>query len=658
MPAPKEIHVADGRLAIDEGLTVAYRGHSDERLQRSVAWALRRWEERTGLVFKRTAKGGYETPKDAAAAKVVIECGAAAPALPKLGDDESYSLRVDAKQAVLKAPNVVGVIRGLETLLQSLQGDESGWFVAGVTINDAPRFPWRGLMLDVSRHWQPLEVILRQLDAMTLVKLNVLHFHLSDDQGFRVESKTHPELHQHGSDGNYFTQDQIRTIIAYAAERGIRVVPEFDIPGHATSWVVSHPELASAPGPYEITRTWGILDAVLDPTNEKTYALLEDFLGEMAALFPDPYFHIGGDENNGKQWNANPKIQAYIRDHKLKNNEDLHAQFNKRVIAMLTKNGKKVLGWDEILHPELPKDAMIHSWRGPEGIAQAAAAGHDTILSNGWYIDLCYPASQHYANDPLPAKTTLAPELQKHVLGGEAPMWAEWVTPETIDSRIWPRTAAIAERLWSPRDTTDTADMYRRLAVVSRRLEEAGLQHERNRPAMIRRLAGDRATDADLLALTTFIDVIEPVKGYKRGEQHNFTQFTPLGTLADCARPESNIAREFNDFVKAYLEAPPGQRNALALVIETRLRVWQSTGRTAASYLASLPGAGRNGTLKAKALSDVSTIALEALAQIQSGEKPDANTRNHWKAVLESAETPQDAIELPMLTGVKALMNR
>jgi len=511
MPAPTELHFASGRLPVTERFTVSVAGHDDARLQAAIARALQRWQVRTGLALARP------TAPSAASAALAIECQGPGAAVPSVDEDESYALDVTSQQATLRAATVVGAMRGLETLLQLLKQDAGGWFLPAVSIKDQPRFPWRGLMIDVARHWQPIEVIERNLDGMALVKLNVLHLHLTDDQGFRVESRTHPELHLKGSDGHFFTQDQIREIIAYAAARGIRVMPEFDIPGHATSWAVSHPELTSWPGPYEIERRWGVFDPVLDPTNEALYALLGDFLGEMAALFPDAYLHIGGDENNGVQWNANPLIQAFIRKHNLKDNEGLHAYFNRRVGAILAQNGKKLIGWDEIMNPNLPKNSVIHSWRGPQALAEAARLGFQGILSNGYYINLMHPASTHYRNDPLPAGTTLTAEEQRRILGGEATMWSEWVTPEMIDSRIWPRTAAIAERLWSPRDVTDMADMYRRLGCVSVRLSEAGLLHEKNYESMLRRFAGEKATPAALKSLRAFVDLVEPVKAYNRG---------------------------------------------------------------------------------------------------------------------------------------------
>ena len=268
-----------------------------------------------------------------------------------------------------------------------------------------------------------------------------------------------------GSDGLFYTQDEVRDLIAYARERGIRVVPEFDMPGHSTAWFVGYPELASGPGPYQIERKWGVFDPAMDPTREETYKFLDTFIGEMAGLFPDQFFHIGGDEVNGKEWDANPKIQAFMHAHGLKDNNDLQAYFNQRVQKIVAKHGKTMLGWDEILRPDLPKSIAIQSWRGPDSLAQAAKQGYRGLLSSGYYVDLMWSAERHYLTEPLSgAAANLTPEEQKRILGGEACMWSEYVSPENIDSRIWPRTAAIAERLWSPQDVRDVNSMYQRLA--------------------------------------------------------------------------------------------------------------------------------------------------------------------------------------------------
>jgi len=419
MPVPASVQIQTGRLPITSSFSVAVKNYTDDRLRAGIARMLRRLAGRTVL----TVQAHLAT--DESAATMMVQCERAGEIIPSLNENESYNLEITDKQARLVAPTVVGAIRGLETFLQLLQGDRDGYYLPAVNIRDQPRFPWRGLLIDVGRHYEPMEVLKRNLDAMAAVKLNVLHWHLTEDQGFRVESKKFPKLHTLGSDGLFYTQDQVREIIAYARDRGIRVMPEFDIPGHSTSWLVGHPELGSAPGPYKIERAAGIFEPALDPTRDQTYKFLDTFLGEMAALFPDAYLHIGGDENEGKQWDRNPQIQTFMKEKGIKDNHALQAYFNQRVLKILQKHGKKMIGWDEILHQDLPKDAMIQSWRGPSSLADAARKGYNGILSAGYYIDLIFPASQHYVADPIPQNTTLTADEAKHVLGGEATMWGE-----------------------------------------------------------------------------------------------------------------------------------------------------------------------------------------------------------------------------------------
>ncbi len=654
MPVPAQTTFASGRLAVTASFSVAVRGPDEARLRGALPRALRRTEERTGLAFARTPTGAYVPAKDAASASLVIDFGDPGLAVPVLGEDESYTLDVSPTQAVIHAPTALGAMHGLETWLQLLQSDASGWFLPAVSIKDRPRFPWRGLMIDVCRHWQPMEVIKRNLDGMALVKLNVLHLHLTEDQGFRIESKKFPRLHELGSDGHYFTQDQMREIIAYAAQRGIRVVPEFDMPGHATSWVVGYPELASAPGPYTIERRWGVFDPVLDPTNPKVYELLDGFLGEMAELFPDAYIHIGGDENNGVQWSANPAIQTFIKEHNLKDNPGLHAYFNIKVHAILAKHGKKLIGWDEILHPDLPAGSVVHSWRGPEGIAEATKLGYATILSNGYYIDLSYATDGHYLNDPAPAGSGLTAEQEKLVLGGEATMWSEWVTPETIDSRIWPRTAAIAERLWSPRDVRDVPDMYRRLAIVSQRLEEAGLRHESYIDPALRRLAGDGASYSELLELRGLVDFLEPVKKYQRGQQQpNANQFTPLTGLVDCVRPDSAPAREFGAAVDAFLATPTDDS---AFPIQTQLGQWRATAQDFIKDFAARTPRVQEALPLLQSLSDACYVGDEASETILHHETPKDGWLAAKIAALDAAAKPHAAMELPIIHSLKLLV--
>jgi hexosaminidase len=293
MPVPASVKFHPERLAVDANFKVATRGHSDARLQAGIFRFVKRLEGRTVLTFAPgLAPDDQTTP-------LIIHCQGPGKTIPSVSENESYRIDITRRQAMLTAPTVVGALRGLETLLQLLDADRNGYFFPGVQIDDQPRFPWRGLLIDVARHFETMEVLKRNLDGMAAVKLNVFHWHLTEDQGFRVESKKFPKLHQLGSDGNYYTQEQVKEIIAYARDRGIRVVPEFDIPGHSTSWLVGHPELGSAPGPYTIERRPGIFEPALDPTREEVYKFLDTFLGEMAALFPDDYLHIGGDENEG-----------------------------------------------------------------------------------------------------------------------------------------------------------------------------------------------------------------------------------------------------------------------------------------------------------------------------------------------------------------------
>lgn len=645
MPVPATVDWGEGRLAVDASWSIALTGCDEARLRNYLTQALERLGRRHHLSF-----GAPATTADDHT-RLVIAVAHPAPALPRLGDDESYALTITAQRATLRAATTIGAQRGLETLLQLVQTDTRGAYLPAVAITDAPRFPWRGLMIDVARHWQPIEVILRNLDAMALVKLNVLHLHLTDDQGFRIESRTHPELPREGSDGHYFTREQIRTIIAYAADRGIRVVPEFDIPGHATSWLVSHPELGSAPGPYAIERRWGIFDPVLDPTNEATYALLAEFLGEMADLFPDPFLHIGGDENNGVHWSANAAIQDFIRTHRLGDNAGLHAYFNRRIAAMLQAHGKRLVGWDEILSPDLPASSVIHSWRGPEGLAAAATQGYAGILSNGYYIDLSYPAADHYLNDPLPADTTLTPAEQARVLGGEATMWAEWVTPANIDSRIWPRTAAIAERLWSPATVRDVPDMYRRLALIDQRLQEAGTRQ--GKWPDLARFAPDQAA-----ALRTLAAVVEPVKRYRRGGlQPDHTQFTPLDELADWARPESRPARDFADQLDAWLLAPGPLDATAGAALTATLRAWEQAAAVAVTAPVETNPTSAARTTVAARLGRLARTGQIAIAGLTDGLplSPAALTAGE-SALREGAAATPAAVEFPSLSALRRLV--
>jgi len=478
---------------------------------------------------------------------------------------------------------------------------------------------WRGVMIDSARHFIPLPIIKRNLDGMEAVKMNVFHWHLSDNEGFRVESKKLPKLQEMGSDGQYYTQDEIRDLIVYARDRGIRVVPEFDMPGHSTAWFVGYPELASGAGPYELERKWGVFDPAMNPTEEKTYKFLDTFIGEMTKLFPDSYFHIGGDEVNGKEWDTNPKIQEFIKSHNLKNDVELQAYFSQRVQELVTKHGKTPIGWDEIFVPGVSKNILIHSWRGPEALAAAAKQGYRGILSNGYYIDLGWSAARHYAVDPMAgAAANLSPEEKARILGGEDTMWSEYVNWENIDSRIWPRSAAIAERLWSPQETTNIASMYARMEAESARLEYLGLTHRTYQRLMVQRMAG-AAPPAPVDALYALTQALEPVKDYNRestpGEEP--TSLKPLTRVVDAAHPESAVSRRFSVQVDDYTAS--GCRDTSASEsLRARLVQWVALDAQV-QQLAQHSSLVKDVTPASSALSQSSALALTSLDRIHEG---------------------------------------
>lgn len=621
MPAPAELQYREGRFRVDSTLTVAIAGHRDGRLERAVDRAMRRLEARTAIPLPRSfASGG--------GARLVVEVSGPGYAIPDLREDESYRLDVSAGQATLTSATVVGAIRGLETLLQLQAADSAGFYIHAAQVTDAPRFPWRGLLVDAARHWQPPEVIKRTLDGMAVVKLNVLHWHLTEDQGFRVESRRYPALHREGSDGLYYTQDEIREIVAYAADRGIRVVPEFDMPGHTTSWFVGHPEIATMPGPYAIERRWGVHRPTMDPTRPETWALLEGFIAEMVELFPDRYWHVGGDEVDPNHWNTAAHVQAWMRERNIADAHALQTHFNERLFAILARHDRRPVGWDEILQPGLPGGAVIQSWRGTQGLIEATRQGRRAFLSAPYYLDHIKTAAEMYLEDPLPAGLT--PEQQRLVLGGEACMWAEYVTMETIDSRIWPRMAAIAERFWSPAGVRDVEDLYRRLPTVSRRLAEVGLMHYTHPERMLARMNGGQ----DAAVLREFLRYARPRGFAGRGTN----QRSPLTRLIDAAEPDP-----FTEWEMRSLAQLPGGFPTLEQHFR-RMRLFE------AELTAMLPRApmAADGLPLAAALAELGRVGMDALAADRTGRRPDAA----WFADADSVIARTDGKTFGLLRPV------
>lgn len=637
---PASVQQGIGQLPINQSFSVAVEGRRDASLDEEVQRFQTQLSRQTGIPFR---------PKSGAPPTLQIHADHGREAIQKLGENESYELIVTDSSAKLHAATTLGALRGLQTFLQLVQITPTGFAVPAVTIKDQPRFPWRGTLIDVSRHFIPIDVLKRNLDGMAAVKLNVLHWHLSDDQGFRAESKVFPKLTGMGSDGLFYTQAEIRDLIAYAHDRGIRVVPEFDMPGHSRSWFLGYPELSSGPGPYTLEEG----DPITDPTRETTYKFLEKFIAEMAKLFPDAYFHIGGDEVDGKQWNGNPKIQEFIRAHGMKNNQDLQAYFNQRLQKIVAKNHKIMIGWDEILHPDLPKTIIVQSWRGQKSLADAAKQGYSGLLSFGYYLDLMWPAARHYAVDPLSGDAAnLSPEEQKSILGGESCQWAEWVTPENIDSHIWPRNAAIAERLWSPQSVTDVSSMYTRMNAVSLELEFLGLTHRSARMEMLHRMAGT----ADITALRVLADAVEPVKDYNRWDDAKgpIDFHAPLTRLIDAAYPESDAARFFSNLVQTYVASGYKDQDA-----EKQIRMWLILWSNNDSHLHALLETSsllQEDEAQSANLSGVASAGLQALDFLDKSQPAPDSWKTQELALIDQAKKPSADVLLMIVAPVQQLV--
>jgi len=644
IPIPVKVVQGSGQLIVEHGVRVVFEGYKESRLERA--------QERFAATLSREMGILEVAHQSLEPATLVIKTAGHSQAIQQLGEDESYHLEIKTTGALLTAPNPLGILHGLQTFLQLVHSTPEGFAVAVVSIDDKPRFPWRGLMIDTGRHFMPLGVIRENLNEMEAVKMNVFHWHLSEDQGFRVESKTFPLLQAKGSDGLYYTQDQVRDILAYARDRGIRVVPEFDMPGHATSWFVGYPDLASGKGPYQIERHWGIFDPAMDPTRESTYQFLDQFIEEMTALFPDVYFHIGGDECNGKEWDANPRIQAYMRSHQLADNAALQAYFTSRVQALVTKHHKITVGWDEVLQPNTPHDVVIQSWRGQDSLAEAARRGYRGILSAGYYINLNQSAADHYAVDPFAnGKVPLSPEQASRILGGEATMWTEFATPENISSRIWPRTAAIAERLWSAQNVNNIDSMYQRLGILSQKLAIYDLSYRSNETQMLNRLADYK----DSTALTVLASVVQPPRDYAREDLKSYDAFSPLNRLVDTVPPESNRAREFKEIATRITKGTASPRDWQTA--RYWLTLWRDNDVALKPILANSDLTIELAPLSHN-VSETAMIGLLALDALENHLPEAPETIEQQVVELKELEKPQAVLLNMVVPGVKILLEK
>ncbi len=674
MPMPASAQRADGSLTVTpaQGLsrfTFRYGATPSPLLQAATVRMLSRLDRACGGDVRRSAFSG--TPP--ANPTLEIDVAASGQPIQALGEDESYTLTVTPSAAKLTAPTDLGALHGMETLLQLASNENGACVLPAIAIQDAPRFPWRGFMLDVSRHFEPIPVILRMLDGMALAKLNVFHWHLSDDQGFRAESKLFPKLTSVGSGGEFYTQEQMREVVAYARARGIRVVPEFDIPGHASSWILAYPEYGSETIT-QLPTVFGIPVAELDPSREATFKFLNAFIGEMSAIFPDPYFHIGGDETEGKGWLANPRIVAFMQKKGFKTPAELQAYFNQRLLPILRKHSKRMIGWDEILNPALPKDIpkeiLVQSWRGEASLAAGAKQGYEGILSAPYYLDAEKTSAQMFLADPVPAGTALNAEEQKRILGGEICQWAEQLNQETVDSRVWPRTLAVAERLWSPQSDRDVSYMYQRLRRASLGLQDLGLRHLAGPQVLRENLAGNTHPEA----LDTLASVTEPVSFSDRYEAQRTDALTSLDRLVDAVVADPPSRQEIAGDVEAVVgktpagplltkqdtsgDVPQGfapRREDAVAALRTRFTRWQTATPALLALSAETPRLNDIGP-RALQLGELGAIGTEALAYLEARKAPPAGWTDHAQAVMSEAGKGPALVHFTFLVSLQKLV--
>jgi hexosaminidase len=448
---------------------------------------------------------------------------------------EGYELDVTAGGVVIRAPAAAGIFYGTQTLLQLLPpqvlaakaAPGVAWTVPCVHIEDAPRFKWRGMMLDVARHFFTKAEVEHTLDAMALHKLNTFHWHLTDDQGWRIEIKKYPLLtkvgawrksigfnldpkasHAYGADGRYggfYTQDDIREVVAYARARHITIVPEIEMPGHACAALMAYPQYSCTGGPFTTDLPGGVFNGIYCAGNDDAFAFVDDILGEVIELFPSKYIHIGGDEVLPDNWKNCPKCQARMRQEGLHEEKELEAYFIRRIEKYINSRGRNLIGWSEIREGGLAQNAAVMDWIG--GAVEAASAGHDTVMSP--LLD-CYfdhyqstnlaaephaiggylPLSQVYAFEPMPAK--LEARFQSHILGAQANVWTEYMPSiQHVQYMMFPRACALSEVVWSPRESHDWNDFTHRLETDCRRLDQMGINY-RHEPASKREPASSR----------------------------------------------------------------------------------------------------------------------------------------------------------------------
>ena len=658
MPQPRSVDHGDGWLPVKGGFQVEWLGYRNSVLDRAMSRFQNGVARRTGLDLRR-----------AGAAQLRIDCRDEDKGYLTIDARERYSLAVKDDAVILTADGPAGVLRGLATLRQSITNVPEGFAIPAMVIDDAPRFVWRGVMIDITRHFYSLPTLKRQIDAMELVKLNVLHLHLSDNEGFRIESRLYPKLHACSSP-EFYSQADIRELVSYAADRGVRIVAEFDVPGHSLGMLKAYPEYAS--GEVQGRDYFSAMGSALNPAKPETFTFLDRLLGEMAALFPDQYFHVGGDEISGTDWKANRQVQDFMRANGLKTLGELESYFFDRVRKGVVAHGKTVVGWEEVARAAIPDDVVVQPWRSSSAIAKVTAQGNRVIATCGYYLDKLWPAEDHYRIDPhdpaacgltreqfaegkekglpeailaedqvIDPSLKLSPAQQALVLGGEAALWSEMVTEEMLDSRLWPGAAVIAERLWSPASIRDTAEMYRRLIIVHDGLRAAGLADATNRGRMAARLA---AGDSEPVAL--LLDLVAPVRNHahyrmgmallkgKKPAPQDFNE------LADAASADSLVARRFALDAERFAR---GERS-VAAALKANLASWRNNHDRFAAVAKGKPQLEAALPISAD-IAALAGIGLDGVAAVESGRAPSADWRRRAKELLDRQAAAEKASE-------------
>ncbi|ENM5906307.1 family 20 glycosylhydrolase [Vibrio mimicus] len=764
MPYPQSVTLQEGKVALDQNFSIFIKGYDSPRVAFNAKRTMDRLYRQTGLPML-----NWQAKSEKEATLVIDIANAPSSAIQNLDSDESYRLTIANGQIQLSAPEPYGAFHGLETFLQLVTTDATGYFVPAVSIVDKPRFKWRGVSYDTARHFIELPVILRQLDAMASAKMNVFHWHIWDDQGIRIQLENYPRLWQVTADGDYYSKDDIRKVVAYARNLGIRVIPEISLPGHASAVAHAYPQLMSGLGEqsYPQQRGWGVFEPLMDPTNPELYTMLASVFDEVVELFPDEYFHIGGDEPNYQQWRDNPKIQAFIKQHQLDGERGLQSYLNTQVEKMLNERGKKITGWDEIWHKDLPKSIVIQSWQGHDSIGRAAKEGFQGLLSTGYYLDQPQPTSYHYRNDPMPKGITvddqlhqgekfvtydwvkprnkggprkgnltiiegqdgkvraftdyngksreevyvleyvpgvkfrghfdnfmsytefnyqfsgdqlkegsyqrignvrwpttgtlvassdsiantipepnggypaqLSKEQEPLILGGEITIWGENLDSMTIEQRLWPRSYAIAERLWSSETLTDEASMYRRMRALDGWSEiSLGLRHNADARVMMQRLANG----ADVAPLLMLAQYVEPAQYYARhwekwistpnkGDLYN--QYERLNRFADALPVESYATYEMETWVaNLTLATGDADQQSLQQLANQYQMAKFAAQQSRAIFAANV--ASVNSVSIADATVEVADLGLLLVDTLARGERSTAEQRAQYQAILD-----------------------